>query len=45
MERGHMMTLSSYWLTVSAVKMDSFKYIIYKLHYTIYNLPIDQYYL
>lgn len=36
-------TLYSYWLTLSAVKTESFKYIIYKLHYTIYNLPIDQY--
>lgn len=32
-------------LTGNCEVMDSFYYISYQLHYTIYNLPIDQYYL
>lgn len=44
-KRGHMMECSLPIGSQSLLKMDSFKYIIYKLHYTIYNLPIDLYYL
>lgn len=44
-KRGHMMERSLPIGSQSLLKMDSFKYIIYKLHYTIYNLPIDLYYL